>query len=96
MYTKPELRKIAKDLSEKLKMNISSIGLPENDLYEFQIKRKRTYKSIALDGTVTESILTDDLFHPQSGEYVYNVVKCLKSEITDGNLEYMIKKGFTR
>ena len=95
--TKQALREVARKLSKTLGLNISSGGLVDEGFVSFQIKRKKTYTQTDEYGNILKpSRITDDLFTPDSGEYVYSETRCLESEVLDGSLKYMLKHGLTR
>lgn len=55
MSWKNKYRDIAKEASDISKEKVEFVGLEDDDQISFQVSFNRSYKTIHLDGTVTES-----------------------------------------
>ena len=91
---KQELRDLAAQVGQKTGKKVDYV-CTENNMYCFQVERRKSYRTIDVDGDVTESQIHDNLLAPNSIP-VYFEIKVLTEDLGIDNMVYMVKHNLTR
>ena len=91
---KQELRDLAAQVSEKTSRKVDYV-CTENNMYCFQVERRKSYRTIDINGNVTESQIHDNLLAPNCTP-VYFEIKVLTEDLCLDNMIYMVEHNLTR
>ena len=90
---KAKMREIAKRFGD----NVSWVGFDsETGRHTFQKTMYRAFKIIGLDGKVEREGGTLHDNWVRAAEYVYPITECYPEQIDNGDLEWMLKNGYTQ